>query len=92
MHTEVTTKTTSDTKLKITSDPGDNNMQPDKSVDVLGDGNNDRKKRMQPNDGKDYQNLSPRRNNNSNHVNRYNRVSNYNGNRQNRNGLQQQQH
>ena len=90
MHTEVT-KTTSDSKLIITSDPGDrnnNNMQQDKLIDER---IHDRKKRMQTNDGKEYQNTSPRRNNSNN--NRYgnNRIPSYNGIRQNRNGPPQQQ-
>ena len=90
MHTEIT-KTTSESKLTITSDPGDknhSNMQQDKQIDER---NYDRKKRMPSNDGKDYQNTSPRRNNNN--INRYsnNRIPSYNGNRQNRNGPPQQQ-
>ncbi|CAG9809528.1 unnamed protein product [Chironomus riparius] len=97
MHTEIT-KTTSETKLTITSDPGDknhSNMQQDKQIDEK---NYDRKKRLSSNDGKDYQNTSPRRNNsnnnnNNNNMNRYsnNRIPSYNGNRQNRNGPPQQQ-
>lgn len=91
MHTEVT-KTTSDSKLTITSDPGDknnNNMQQDKLIDER---NHDRKKRMQSNDGKEYQNISPRRNNsNNNRYNTNNRIPSYNGIRQNRNGPSQQQ-
>lgn len=69
-----------------------NNVQPqqqEKSNDQISyENKNDRQKKRVTNDGKEYQNLSPRRNNN----NKYNnRLSNYhNGNRQNnRNNLHQ---